>query len=540
MSRIRPSVRFSILPILVATVVAAIFAGAGYVRYAPPPLVESLDGDSTYSMDKIVATLELLVGDGIPHPAGSPQNVVVRQRIITFAESLGCVVELQETSGITWRTKETVPLVNVLIFVPGTEPKATIALTSHYDSTAAGPGAADDAAAVAISLELLRHYQTDPPRNNLLFLITDGEELGLLGAEKFVKEHPLAKTLDLVINLEARGTRGPSCMFETGDASRWTIENYAAVANRPTTSSLFLEIYRLLPNNTDFTHYRKLKIQGWNFAFIGRVLNYHTPNDNVQTVDRRSIQHHAEHAAGLMARFANAAELNIESGRVVYFDYLGVWIFMWDEQLAVPLAIVPTLFLLLGWTVCWRGGTLKPRRLVWASIWSLSLPLALVLGLWATFETMRFQDIFSPPWPKYPVPILLAFWITTMGISIALARVGCTLATEIFFCLAGCGLVLTWLTAFYVPGASYLFLLPTMGWGIASCWIRFDQRSAVLVAWLAVVALWFPLEPLFYDALGFRNREFLLGRLLLLNMAAAPICLVSWRLVTKADSEANG
>lgn len=540
MNRIRPGVRFSILPIFMATVVAAIFAGAGYVRYAPPPLMDSSGVDSDYSLDKIVSTLELLVGDGIPHPAGSPHNAVVRQRIIEFAESLGCAVELQETSGVTWRTKETVPLVNVLIFVPGTDPKATIALTSHYDSTAAGPGAADDAAAVAISLELLRHYQANPPRNNLLFLITDGEELGLLGAEKFVNEHPLAKTLDLVINLEARGTSGPSCLFETGDASRWTIENYAAVAERPTTSSLFFEVYRLLPNNTDFTHYRTLKIQGWNFAFIGRVLNYHTPNDNVQTVDRRSIQHHADHAAGLMARFANAAELNIKPGRVVYFDYLGVWLFWWDEQLAVPLAMIPSLFVLLGLTVCWRGGALKLGRMAWASIWSMSLMCALVLVLWATYETMRFQDVFSPPWPKYPVPILLAFWIMSLGTSLAMSRLGHALATEVFFCLAGCGLVLTWLTAFYVPGASYLFLLPSVGWGIASSWIRFDRRSAVLVAWLAVVALWFPLEPLFYDALGFRNREILLARLLLLNLAVAPVCLASWCPVTNADSAGNG
>lgn len=533
MSMSRSQVSFSAWPILVAVAIAAVFSGLGYVRYAPPPLTNSAAGTPDYSLERILTTLESLVGDGIPHPAGSPQNVVVRQRIIEYVESLGRSIELQETSGVTWRTRETVPLVNLLIFVPGTDPVATIALTSHYDSVASAPGAADDGAAVAISLELLRHYHTHPPRNNVLFLITDGEEFGLLGAEKFVKEHPLASTLDLVINLEARGTSGPSCLFETGDASRWSIENYAAVAKRPTTSSLFFEIYKLLPNNTDFTHYRKLSIQGWNFAFIGRVLHYHTANDNFQTVDRRSIQHHAEHASALLNRFANATQLDIEPSRVVYFDYLGAWIFLWDERLAAPLAAVPTLMLLVGLVLTWRSGSIHVIRLVWAAIWLFGLVVAVTIGLWATFESMKFQDVFSPPWPNYPVPILIAFWTVTVGISLAMARAALALTDEVYFWLAGGGLVLTWLTAIYVPGASYLFLLPTIGWGVASWWIRFDQRSAAVFAWFSVAALWFPLEPLFYDALGFSSREILLGRLLLLTLASAPICLVCWRPVER-------
>ena len=66
----------------------------------------------------------------------------------------------------------------------------------------------------------------------------------------------------------------------------------------------------------------------------------------------------------------------------------------------------------------------------------MSLMCALVLVLWATYETMRFQDVFSPPWPKYPVPILLAFWIMSLGTSLAMSRLGHALATEVFFCLS--------------------------------------------------------------------------------------------------------
>lgn len=539
MTTTKARVSFSAWPLLIASSITVMFATLGFIRYAPPPLPTPESAEQTVLMRRVLETLEMLVGDGIPHPSGTEQNAVVRQRIIRFVEGLGRNVELQESSGVTWQTKQTVPVVNLMVFMPGTDPIATIALTSHYDSTTAGPGAADDGAAVAISLELLRHYDQHPPQNNLLFLITDGEELGLLGADKFVSEHPLAKTIDLIINLEARGTSGPSCMFETGDASLWTIKQYREIAQRPTTSSLFFEVYKLLPNNTDFTHYRKLPIQGWNFAFVGRVLHYHTPHDNFANVDRRSIYHHAEHASALMAKFANSAELKIEPGRAVYFDYLGWIVIYWPEELTLYLACIPTLLVLSSLAFAWRSGRLTLSRLILAKLWLFVLAACIGLGLWATFETMKFQDIFSPPWPKYPVPILLAFWAITVGISIAFARVGFRLVHEVLYCLAVIGVALTWLTTTYLPGASYLFLLPTIGWGIALWCFGRTPALAALMAWLAVVALWFPLEPLFYDALGFRAREILLARLLLLNVALSPVCLVSWT-TTKAPSGDHG
>ena len=53
-------------------------------------------------------------------------------------------------------------------------------------------------------------------RNNVIFLITDGEELGLKGAREFLNKNQLASDVDIVLNFESRGTSGPSIMFETG------------------------------------------------------------------------------------------------------------------------------------------------------------------------------------------------------------------------------------------------------------------------------------------------------------------------------------
>lgn len=50
-----------------------------------------------------------------------------------------------------------------------------------------GPGASDDAAAVAAMLETVRALGDVELRNDLVFLMTDGEEDGVLGAEAFVR-----------------------------------------------------------------------------------------------------------------------------------------------------------------------------------------------------------------------------------------------------------------------------------------------------------------------------------------------------------------
>src|SRR5690606_17913127 len=120
-----------------------------------------------------------------------------------------------------------------------------VLLTAHYDSVAAGPGAADDMAGVAAMLEIARILREEPPlAAPLIFLFSDGEEVGLLGAEAFTG-HPWAADVGVVINLEANGTRGQSLLFETTDDNAWLIDAFAAEAPRPVASSLFEALYDL-------------------------------------------------------------------------------------------------------------------------------------------------------------------------------------------------------------------------------------------------------------------------------------------------------
>jgi hypothetical protein len=121
-----------------------------------------------------------------------------------------------------------------------------------------------------------------------------------------------------------------------------------------------------------------------------------------------------------------------------------------------------------------------------------------------------------------------------LAVSLATSRVVASRPVEVYMAVVGGGFLLLWLTILYVPGASYLFLLPA-GVAAAGAWVVGVRPTwAALAAWAAVAALWLPLEPLFYDALGFMNRDVLVARLTLLVMAAYPVCVGSWPVASRA------
>lgn len=55
----------------------------------------------------------------------------------------------------------------------------------------------------------------EPLKNDVIFLFTDAEETGSLGAQVFVAEHDWARDVGLALNFEAPGNTGPVIMFES-------------------------------------------------------------------------------------------------------------------------------------------------------------------------------------------------------------------------------------------------------------------------------------------------------------------------------------
>src|SRR4029453_11941569 len=92
-----------------------------------------------------------------------------------------------------------------------------------------------------------------------MLLFNEGEELGLVGARAFLAD-PLSRNVDSLINLEARGVRGPVNMFETSRPNAAPIAVFAEAVKRPTANSMATDVYRLMPNYTDV---KSFPARGW-------------------------------------------------------------------------------------------------------------------------------------------------------------------------------------------------------------------------------------------------------------------------------------
>jgi hypothetical protein len=441
----------------------ALLAAFSIYRQNPPAVVDTNSPLPDFSAARAMKYLEV-IGQR-PHPIGSTEHAAVRDYIVNELNAQGLHPEVQTATGINpaWKGEFRAGTVeNVVARLPGTANTKAVMLVGHYDSVPNGFGASDDGAAVAALLETLRALKSSSAlKNDVIFLFTDGEEAGLLGAYAFANEHPWAKDVGLVMNFEARGNHGPSIMFETSGQNGWLINEFAASAPHPVAHSLAYEIYRLLPNDTDFTVFKK-SLPGLNFAYIDGITHYHTALDTVAAVDQRSLQHHGSTALALARHFGNLDLQATRSRNSVYFDLLGLTVVHYSGALILPLTIITTLAFVALLIYGLRKKRLRISELIWgfvALLASVAVASLAVKLLWDL--VLRFQDVAGvrSQGEAYESDL---FFISFVALALAI-----TSALYIFFrkratienLTAGAllvWLILLWLASLLLPGASYL------------------------------------------------------------------------------------
>lgn len=293
-----------------------------------------------------------------PHYVGSPAHEEVAAYLEQQLRELGLEPERQE-GFVMGGGDKLVYAKNILARIPGTRPGKSLVLLSHYDSAphSKSKGASDDASGVATILEGLRTYLHNKTahQNDIIILFTDAEELGLNGASLFVNRHPWAKGAGLVLNFEARGSGGPSCMLM--EVNKGNAAMTAAFADAgpkfPVTNSLMYSIYKMLPNDTDLTVFREdRRIQGFNFAFIDDHFDYHTAQDDAQHLDPTTLAHQGTYLMPLLSHFGNAnlAELEADDDEVYFNTPLGLvhYSFSWNIPLVVIAFFLFAAILFLG------------------------------------------------------------------------------------------------------------------------------------------------------------------------------------------------
>ncbi|QOW18866.1 M28 family peptidase [Lysobacter ciconiae] len=491
-----------------AMIALFVLSAALSMRGNQTPAAIGVDAPATvFSATRAATVLARVLGDEQPHPTGSAANAQVRDRIVAELALIGVQAQIQRRFACGGSTCATVE--NIVARLPGESADQAVLLAAHYDSVGAGPGASDDGAGVATLIESARALLAGPPLvRDVWLLASDGEELGLIGAEAFVREPEFAR-IATVINLEARGTRGASLLIETQPGNAQIIAAMRRALPRASGSSLDYEIYRSLPNDTDFSVFRREGREGLNFAWAEGAARYHTPLDNLAHLDRGSLQHHGDNALSMtreLAGRAPGAAAVADGGAAqdaVFFNVFGATFAAWPVALnPFLLALGLVLWLALAVRLVRRGS--RPAALASASIAVLAL-LAVLAGLgWGLYALLQALGAMPAMWTAQGPLLVTAFVALALPAMLLGGYVvqrwrgppALALATLLPFAIVAAAAVAA------MPGASYLGLLPLLAAGL--CAHLVPGRAVLRSGLAAVVAagLWFPYAVDSYAAIG--------------------------------------
>ena len=452
-----------------------------------------------------------------PHFVSSKAHNEVKDYIVGELQKLDLEVEIQEGyTGGDWGNLS--KAINIITKIDGDENGKALLLLTHYDSSPhSSLGASDAGSGVATILEGVRAFLSEgkKPKNDIIILFTDAEELGLNGAELFANNHPWAKNTGLILNFEARGSGGPGIMLiETNHGCAELVKHFAkANPEFPVGNSLAYSIYKMMPNDTDLTVFREdIDIQGYNFAFIDDHFDYHTSLDNYERLDKNTLEHQGSYLMPLLKYFSEADLNNLKSNED--YVYINVPVF---KLLSYPFSwILPMLIIAIVLFLLLLIFALAKKVVNFADIlkgfipYLLSLIICGLIGFygWPLLKILypSYADnlhgftyngyLYISAFTALSVAICFSFYskfkkIKTVNLVVA----------PIFFWLVICAIV-----SFYLKGASF-FILPAFAI-LASFYILIKQEkpNLIILALLSFPALWIlsPFIQLFPVGLGLK------------------------------------
>lgn len=364
---------------------ALLLAAAVVLLLLQPPQPLAADAPTTvFAAGRAMRDLSVIARE--PHSIGTLANRAVHDYLVRRCQALGLQVSLQDTSTFVSDYGQVVGgrVQNIIARLPGQQPGGMAVLVlAHYDSQPHTPGAGDDGAGVAAMLETIRALRTGPPlTHDVIWLFTDGEEAGLLGARAYAADTAhLRREVGVALNFEGRGNRGPSLLFEVNPQNGWAIREIAKAAPVTFASSLFYEVYRYLPNDTDFTPLRQAGLTGLNFAYVDGFSYYHSPADTPAHLDLGSLQHQGAYMLRLVRHFGNASLTQTKAPDYTFFNPIGHWLVQYPAAWNLPLTLLTSLALLATIALAQRQGRLRWLSLLGgAAAWLGGLFLMLAVG----------------------------------------------------------------------------------------------------------------------------------------------------------------
>jgi len=405
------------LVLLAFVFIALLSAMAAKGLLIQPPPIRAQNAPGEFDARRAKERLAYILGDQRPHPSDTETSDLVRARLVGQLRQMGLrpVVRDQFVCNELYKQRGvSCARVRNIIAILGPASGKALVINAHYDSTPVGPGAADDGIGVATLLEVAENLKGKTLGRPVIMLFNEGEELGLIGARAFLAD-PLSGDVDALINMEARGVRGPVNMFETNHPNAAPIAIFAAAVRNPVADSLGTDVYRLLPNYTDVNSFSE---RGWltlNLAPIGNETRYHSAGDNVAALDPATLQHMGDQTLSLALALANGTPASANGDRI-FMDVAG------RTLISLPLVVGAGLLigLLIGFLVLSvrRGGLLRAAVATIATAISATVLSWLILAIIGAVRHGMF-------WRAHPIWTHLAVYAATIfAAAVLLALIG--------------------------------------------------------------------------------------------------------------------
>lgn len=326
------------------------------------PAAKGIDYEG-FSATRASKDIEIISSE--PHSIYHPrERAKVKEYLASRFEDLGVNYEIFDYDSLVDRKGYVFNISNIYSVTEPVNKKANsyVLLIAHYDSSPAKEvkgekvvsyGAADDGYGLATILELLRNVLNTRAEWNqgIKVLFTDSEEYGLNGIKKALKyERDIFEDVGLVINIEARGVRGPAILFETTSGNSRLIELYKN-SPRPYAYSFTSAVYNTLPNYTDFT-LLKDTLPGLNFSVIDNLNFYHTNLDNFDNISLKSIQHYGDQILPLVSAFLTDQKYSDRNSlrseeNSIYFTIPFIGVFTFSPAVYLTIKIITSIVFLL-------------------------------------------------------------------------------------------------------------------------------------------------------------------------------------------------
>jgi len=473
----------------------------------PSKISDASTPETRFSTERALEHLKIISEK--PHYIGSDAHDEVREYLITQLELLGLEPHVQEGFTLNRKWGVLAKPKNIVARIPGREQGKALMLLAHYDSAphSKSHGASDAGSGVVAILEGVRAYLAsgEIPKNDIIILFSDAEEIGLMGAKLFVEEHPWVEDVGIVVNFEARGSGGPSNMIlETNQGNARLVKEFVkANPSHPVATSLMYSIYKMLPNDTDSTIFRELAdIDSYFFAFIDDHYHYHTAEDTYENLDRNTLEHQGTYVMAILNHFTQSDLLDLKAEEdYIYFNAPLIKMVYYPFSWIMPLLIFAVL-LFIGLIVY----GFKNKKLNGVEILKGFVPFLLslvVCGLAAHFGWKLLLKLY-PGYGEilhgftYNGHLYIAFFV---ALSLAITfwmyhrfnkkeKAVNLLIAPLFFWLVICALL-----ALYLKGGSFFIVPVYFTLAMLFLKLKYKQPNVIVLLILSVPAI-FILAPL--------------------------------------------